>query len=322
MYKPKIDLHVHYLTDAYREGLIGRGESNPDGFPTPHWDPESHLEAMKNLRITTSMLAISSPHVNFGDETATKLLARKVNDYGAEVVKKYPGKFGLLASLPLPNVKDSIEEIHYACDILNADGFTLPTNTQGIYLGNPSLDPIFEELNKKSAVVVLHPNKPSAVPENVVTGLAIPMMEYFFDTTRTVLNMIFNGITKRFPELKIIIPHAGAVLPIIADRIAPVVLHDPAFQVDINDELKKFYYDLGGVRLPRQITRILQLVDTDRLFYGSDYPYTPEFMCQKNADMLDQTDVITQEQREAIYFGNASALFARKNNLYEVIDGQ
>lgn len=91
-------------------------------------------------------------------------MAHKVNGEGAEIVRKYPDKFGLLASLPLPNVEDSIEEIKYVLDVLHVDGFTLPTNTLGIYLGNSCLDPVMAELNKRKAVVVLHPNKPSSVP--------------------------------------------------------------------------------------------------------------------------------------------------------------
>ena len=164
---PKIDMHVHYLPQSYKEALLNSGEEKPDGFPTPEWNSDTHLEIMKRLGIATSMISISSPHINFGDEKAAKKLARIVNEEGAEVVKKYPNKFGLLASLPLPNIEDSVEEIKYAMDVLHVDGFTLPTNTQGVYLGNHSLDPIFDELNKRKAVIVLHPNKPSSVPKDV-----------------------------------------------------------------------------------------------------------------------------------------------------------
>ena len=161
------------------------------------------------------MLTISSPHINFGHEKAAKILARKVNEDGAEIVKKYPNKFGLIASIPLPNVEDSIEEIKYAMDVLHVDGFALPTNAQGVYLGDPcTTDPIFQELNKRKAVVVIHPNKPSSVPENVNEELPIPAMEFLFDTTRTVTNMIFKEL-RHFPNIKFIIPHAGAFLSIL-----------------------------------------------------------------------------------------------------------
>jgi 6-methylsalicylate decarboxylase len=307
---PKIDMHVHYLPQAYREALLNSGEKNPDGLATPEWNPEMHLEAMKHLGISTAMLSISSPHINFGDRNAAKILARRVNEDGAELVRKYPDRFGLLASLPLPDIENSIEEIQYAVDILRADGFTLPTNTRGVYLGDTSLDPIFEELNKRKAVVVLHPNKPGSVPENVVEGLPIPWMEFFFDTTRTITNLILQGTLKRFPDIKIVVPHAGAFLSILADRIYHFLINTKD-RIDVFDALKGLYYDVAGFCLPRQLAALLQIVDVDHLFYGSDYPYTPEFACIFLADALDKTNLLTDEQRRAIYYDNALELFPR-----------
>ncbi len=317
----KIDLHAHYLTEDLKEALLNRGEKNPDGFPTPEWTPEMHLEVMKHLDISTAMLSLSSPHINFGDDKAAKIIARSVNEAGAELAGKYPKQFGLLASLPLPNVENSIEEIQYAMDILHADGFTLPTNTQGVYLGDSCLDPIFEELNKRKAIVVLHPNKPSSVPKNVLEGLPMPMMEFFFDTTRTITNMILKGTIKRFPDIKIIVPHAGAFLPILADRLNSALQMLPALfeddiknakdRIDVYAELKGLYYDVAGVCLPTQLPALLQIADVDHLLYGSDYSYTPEAACKCLADALDKTDLLTDEQRYAIYKLNALKLFPR-----------
>lgn len=315
----KIDLHVHYIPEAYREALLNCGEKNPDGFPTPAWTPKEHLETMDRLGITTSMLSLSSPHINFGDKNSTKALARNVNEYGAELVRKYPGRFGLFATLPLPDIENSIEEIQYAIDILHADGFALPTNTRGIYLGNKCLDPILEELNRHKSVVVIHPNKPSSIPSNVVEGLPVPMMEFFFDTTRTVVNMILKGTMKRFADIKFIIPHAGAFLAILADRIAPALQIMPsAFgeqiekdSIDVYSALKGLYYDLAGACLPRQLADLMEIVDVDHFLYGSDYPYTSLPACTILKDALDKTEILTEEQRQCINFGNALRLFPR-----------
>lgn len=318
---PKIDLHAHYLPQAYREALLVRGERNPDGFPTPEWNPKMHLEAMKRLGISVSMLSISSPHIHFGDQNAAKILARKVNEDGAELVRKYPCQFGLLASLPLPDIENTIEEIQYAKAILHADGFTLPTNIHGVYLGNPCLDPIFEELNRHQAVVALHPNKPGSVPEHVVEGLPIPIMEFLFDTTRTVTNMILKGTLKRFPDIKFIIPHAGAFLAILADRLVPALQMIPAAfgenlnkgedKLDVYAALNQLYYDVAGACLPRQLADLLQIVDVEHLLYGSDYPYTPDFGCLALAAALNKTDLLTDKERHAIFHDNALKLFPR-----------
>lgn len=310
----KIDMHVHYVPQAYREALLANyGEKEPDGFPTPEWSPEIHLEFMNKLGITTTMLSITSPHINFGDDNAAKILARKVNEDGAEVVKKYPGRFGLLASLPLPNVEDSLEEIRYAMDALQVDGFTLPTNSQGVYLGDPSLDPIFAELNRRKAVVVLHPNEPSAIPEKVLEGFPLPFMEFFFDTTRAVINMMVKGTFKRFSDVKVVVPHAGACLPILADRLygASQIVEFGKDNIDVYATLRRLYYDVAGVCLPLQLAALLKLANKDHLLYGSDYPYTPEVGCVYLANAFDKTDLITDAQRRAIYRDNALMLFPR-----------
>lgn len=310
---PKIDVHVHYVPRAYREALLKYSKKDPDGFPTPQWDAQTHLHVSEHLGISMSMLSITSPHINFGDNYAAKVLAREVNESGAELVQKYSGRFGLLASLPLPDVTASVEEIRYAMDVLHADGFTLPTNTRGVYLGNPCLNPIFAELNKRKAVVAIHPNAPSVVPENVLENLPLPLMEFFFDTARAVTNMILQGTLKRFSDIKIIVPHAGAVLPILADRlqVGLQLLNKGKDGIDVYDALRGLYYDAAGVCLPRQLAALLQLVDSTHVLYGSDYPYTPEDGCIYLADELDKTSVITQEQRYALYRENALYLFPR-----------
>lgn len=315
----KIDLHTHYITEAYRKALLECGEKNPDGFPTPVWNPEDHLEAMERLNITTSMLSLSSPHINFGDGNATKTLARNVNEYGAELVRKYPGRFGLLASLPLPDVESSIAEIRYAIDVLHADGFALPTNTRGVYLGNKVLDPILAELNKYKSVVVIHPNKPSSIPVNVVEELPVPIMEFFFDTSRTVANMILKGTITRFADIKFVIPHAGAFLPIFADRLAAAIQMMPSTfnghiennNVDVYSALRGLYYDVAGVCLPRQLPAMMQLADADHFLYGSDFPYTSLPACMKLEEALDKTDLLTEEQHRYINYASALQLFPR-----------
>lgn len=315
---PKIDMHAHYLPDAYRKELLNKVKGNPDGFPTPEWDVETNLKVMEHLGITAAMLTLSAPHINFGDQKAAKILARKVNEDGAEIIKKYPYKFGLIASLPLPDVDDSIEEIIYAMDVLHADGFAFPTNTQGVYLGNPCLDPIFQELNKRKAVVILHPNKPSSVPENVAEELSIPAMEYLFDTTRTVTNMILKGTIRRFPDIKFVIPHAGAFLSILCDRLDSFFrfgyVQNDGEKINVYAELKSLYYDIAGMCLPNQLKTLLEIADIEHLFYGSDYPYTPDYGCTILADLIEKTELLTDEQRHNIYYTNALKLFPRLVN--------
>jgi 6-methylsalicylate decarboxylase len=268
---------------------------------------------MNSSGIDFAFLSLSSPHVNFGDQLKTNVLARETNEVGAELVSKYPKRFGLLATLPLPDVTASIEEINYSLDVLHADGFTLPTNTQGVYMGQSQLDPVFAELNRRKAVVALHPNKPGAVPEHVNELLPIPLMEFFFDTTRTVINMITKGTIQRFPDIKFIIPHASAVLPVILERLT--LVKDTLEKVNILGEsdmytdFRHLYFDLAGKPVPTQLHDLLEIVPEDHLLYGSDYPYTPSQTCIKLKNDLNETELLTATQRQKIYYENALALF-------------
>jgi predicted TIM-barrel fold metal-dependent hydrolase len=268
--RPKIDLHSHFIPAAYLEALKARGEKDPDGFKTPRYTAEGHLRLMKKLGIEHSMISISSPHINTGDAQDTANLARSTNDFGFELQEKYHGKFHLMASLPAPYKDASIDEIN-RCASRGVDGFALPTNTRGVYLGSDEFDPIFEKLNDIGAVIVMHPNKPGAVPENVNEGLPIPTMEFFFDTTRTVTNMILKGVFQKYPDIKFVVPHAGAFLPLLVDRLVLFFeLSGKMKMGTIYGILQNLYYDLAGASVPRQLESLLQIVNTDHLLYGSD----------------------------------------------------
>ncbi|HEY9162533.1 MAG TPA: amidohydrolase family protein [Desulfomonilia bacterium] len=312
----KIDMHVHYLPYAYREALLKNPGANPDRFPTPDWNPEMHLEFMEAMHITTSMISVSSPHLSFADGVYASKIARQSNEEGAELAEKYPGRFGLLASLPLPDETGSIDEIEYALDVLHADGFTLPTNARGVYLGDPKLDPVFEVLNKRRAIAVIHPTTPGLIPPNVAERAPIPMMEFFFDTTRTVTNLILNRTLKRFPDIRIVVPHAGAFLPLLADRLFAFTNFMPqdGDVPDVYAELKNLYYDVAGFCVPRQLSVLLGITGPENLLYGSDFPYTPRFGCEILADLLEKTELLTYTNRQDIYRGNAISLFPRLAN--------
>jgi len=314
----KIDLHVHFLPQAYKEALSLHGGPSRDRFPVPGWDAERHLEDMAQLGIAMAFLSLSSPHFNFGDNVAAGVVARKSNEEGAELARRYPENFGLFASLPLPDLNGSVAEIEYATHVLQVDGFALPTNARGVYLGNPVLDPVMEALNTCGAVAAVHPNRPGSIPDNVADSIPIPIMEFFFDTTRTVTNLIVNGTLQRFPNIKWIVPHAGAFLPLLVDRLSaflqfmPPQTDEPV--PDVFDLLSRLYYDVAGFCLPRQLGVLLQTVDISHLVYGSDYPYTPVFGCSMLADALENTDLLSAETRHSIFRDNALKLIPRLNN--------
>ncbi len=309
MKREKTDVHSHFFPPAYNAMLDRRGLTVLDGgFPRPEWSEEIQLASMDELGVTLSVLSISSPHLHMGDSAEAVETARASNEYGAELVKKYPQSFAVLASLPLPEIDASAGEVIYCRDVLNTAGFALPTNARGVYLGDPVLDPVMEELDKGGCVVMIHPTEPSAVPNGVDPGLPYPLMEFFFDTTRTVVNLILNRTLKKYPRIRFLIPHAGAFLPVLADRLIPMAgMLFPGEEVDIAAELAGLWYDLAGMSMPKQYGNLRQLVPDDHILYGSDTPFTPLPLCVNLAEEMDRG--LDARMREIVYCENPAALF-------------
>jgi predicted TIM-barrel fold metal-dependent hydrolase len=217
-----VDVHAHYLPPVYREALAAAGIDRPDGMPAvPDWSAGAHVALMDRLGIDTALLSVSSPGVRFGDGVGASdavALARAVNDVGAATAREHPGRFGVFASLPLPDLDASIAEVERALDGLGLDGVVLMTNVDGVYLGDPSLEPLMAELDRRGAVAFVHPTSPPCAAA-VSLGLPRPLLEFPFDSTRAVTNLLFGGTLARHRRVRWIVPHAGGTLPFLARRL-------------------------------------------------------------------------------------------------------
>ncbi|MGH7906775.1 MAG: amidohydrolase family protein, partial [Candidatus Binataceae bacterium] len=151
-----IDVHNHYLPPGYHDAVKAAFNGSPDGIPRlPDWSSSTALEMMDRQGIATAMLSVSSPGVHFGGDQAARSLARSVNEFAARLTIDHPGRFGAFASLPMPDVDGALQEIAYALDVLKLDGFVMLTNANGIYLGDERFAPVFDELNRRHAVVFI-----------------------------------------------------------------------------------------------------------------------------------------------------------------------
>ena len=309
-----IDVHAHYLTPSYRQACEAAGQVQPDGFlALPEWDSETALRLMDHLGVAAALLSISSPGVHFGNDEAARILAHQVNEEGTDIVVAHPARFGLLASLPLPDIEGALAELIHALDTLHADGIALLTQYQGHYLGDPLFEPLMAELDRRHAVAVLHPTSP-ACWEAVSFGRPRPMLEFPLDTTRAVFNLALTGTLDRYPNIRFVVPHAGGALPVLADRVhsfAMVFPSDGQQSVDVLTALRRLYYDLAGTPLPRALPALLSLVEPDRLLYGSDFPFTPAPLVEFLATMLSTIDILDQAQQQDMLRGNALRLFPR-----------
>jgi predicted TIM-barrel fold metal-dependent hydrolase len=309
-----IDVHAHFTTPAYRDALSRAGITEPDGFPyLPDWDQDGAVAAMDELGIAAALLSISSPGVHFGDDAAAARLARELNEAGAAAVAAHPDRFGLLASLPLPDVGAALAELRYAYDVLDADGVALLTNVGGVYVGDLAYAPLWAELDDRDAVVVLHPASPAAW-EATSLGRPRPMLEFPLDTTRAVVDLVLRGVTVRHPRIRFVVPHLGAALPVLADRVQAFSRLFGAADgppIDPVAELGRMYYDMAGAPLPRALPALLGLVRPDRLLYGSDHPFAPTPAITAVARDLACTDALDDRARRALVRDNALRLFPR-----------
>jgi predicted TIM-barrel fold metal-dependent hydrolase len=311
-----VDVHAHFVTDSYVRQATAAGHGRPDGMATwPVWSPKAHLELMDQHGIATALLSLSSPGVYFGDGAAARRLARQVNEYAATLGRDHPGRFGSFAILPLPDVDGALDEIAYAFDHLGADGVALMTNTGGVYLGDPRLETVFAELGRRHAVVVLHPTTPAGW-EQTALGRPAAMVEYIFDTARTVADLLVAGVFDRHRGLRVIVPHGGGALPVLVDRINEFTkLFLPPHQAAPTDavrQLSRLYYDIAGTAFPRQIPALLGLVEPDRLLFGSDYCWTPPPVVDAHIGAIDAAEIpLAGSTWRTLTTANAYRLFPR-----------
>ena len=311
----RVDLHAHYIPGFYREALLAAGHEHPDGIQAiPGWDEASALMAMDQLNVRTAILSISSPGVHFGKPHQAIDLARLVNEEAARLVERHPGRFGFFASLPVPEFDEAVVELRYALDVLNADGIVLESNQRGVYLGDDRLEPLYAEVAARNSVVFTHPTTPFGA-EHISGRYPRPMLEFMFETTRSVADFILSGVPKRHPSLRLIVPHAGAALPVLVNRIDMLMtlMTKPgdAEPLSTREAMRQLHFDLAGAPVEELLQALLSVAGPENLHYGSDFPFTPAPVCAGLAQQLEKTPLLDDGRRDQMFQGNATALLTR-----------
>ena len=310
-----IDIHAHFFTNEYLAAMRAAGLQDVDGFPLPDWSVESSLELMDRCDIKTSVLSISAPGIEFVPAASARMLTRKINEQQAKLVALYPHRFGGFALLPLPDVDGALLEMAYALDVLRLDGIVLFTNINQIYLGDKRFEPIFEELNRRNAVVFVHPVAPPGFNIERL-GFPAPAIEFPFETTRMIMNLIASGTLRRYPRVRIIVAHGGGTLPFLANRIGRNLLRfgkvSPAFTPEeVMTAFRSLYYDLTAVSHPHAIDALLTLAPPERLLYGSDHPFMLSSLIPPAIEFVYSYPKIDGATRKALSSSNALELFPR-----------
>ena len=304
-----IDVHSHIITPEFISSLEQENRLMDEGFPLPKYDANAHLKWMDEAGVQTSILTLAAP------QPSSASTIRQTNETAAKLKREHHGRYLFCAALPLPDVNAAIREAIYALDTLKADGIKLATNVQGQYLGAPELDTLFSVLNERKAVVILHPHRPDPVNRQVMQQTPLAMQEYLSETTRAVSNMITSNVLARYPQVKVVVPHCGAYLPLAVPRMKSLTPMMQANQmvgkIDWEANLAALYYDLAGAHSPEVIRMMLTITTPDHLLYGSDYPYVaPQVL---TASLARMKQYLTNEAdlapfREMIFHKNAEWL--------------
>ena len=270
---------------------------------------------MDRQGIATAMVSLSSPSAHFLPIAGRPALVRAVNDAGAELMRRHPGRFGYFATFPMPDIPASLAEMRRAFDDLGANGVILQTNTDGSYLGSPAFAPIFAELNRRKATLFLHPTSPACF-EALSLGRPAPLLEFPLDTTRTIVDLLYTRTLQTHPDVKVIVPHGGAALPALIARIAafaavPFFEPRPTSEAEVFETLERLYYDVALSAHPVPFAALRRIAPITQILFGSDWPFTPEAGVARNIRQLAQANGLSESEARAIARDNAERVFPR-----------
>lgn len=268
----RIDLHHHFAPPHWLTEVATKERLN---VRTRDWTPAKSIEDMDRAGVANAVVSITNPGLWFGDNNATRRLARECNEYAAKMIQDHPHRFGLFAAMPIPAVDATLREIEYAFDTLKADGIGLFTSYGDVWLGNAAFAPVYEELNRRRALVFTHPTIANCCG-NLIAEVPSVTVEYGTDTTRAIASLLFTGTAARYPDIRFIFSHAGGTAPYLTERFIRRErnMKDRAQRLPkgVIHELKKFYYDVALTTNSVPLAALLKLVPASQVLFGTDFP--------------------------------------------------
>ena len=280
--------------------------------PVQQWTPARSLEQLDQAGVATAMLSTSIRVSALGTSAdESRQVVRRYNEYGAELVKSHPGRFGLFGILPMPDVDGSLREIEYALDVLRADGISLFTNYRDRWLGHPQFAPVLAELNRRGAVVYTHPVTPGCCG-NLLTWVSDAVIEYPHDTTRAVVDLLLSGTFVRYRNIRWIFSHGGGTVPMLAGRIRTLAQREVKNLTEVapdgvDAELRKLFFETANAAWPSSMAALLGYLPVSQLLFGTDFPF---LTVGQNLQEL-RAGKLAADQLQRIESGNAAGLIPR-----------
>ena len=297
-----IDTHHHIYPPKHTANNLKRIVDDAPAVPSSlytNWRPRYSLDQMDQNGVATAIASISSPGVWFGNNEEGRRNARDVNEYGAQLVKDYPGRFGMWGAIPLPDTEGSLREIEYVFDVLKLDGIGLLSSYQnGKLLGHPDFAPVMDELNRRKAVVFVHPTVTCCgdpIPRVNITSIEFPT-----DTTRTITDLVYSGTLMRCPNIRFIFSHGGGTILMLLARLSGGALKPEERAATIPNgfehELQKLYYDIASVAVsPTAMMAVFNVIPKEHILFGSDIPF---WTIEKIATAMNKFDISASDLRK------------------------
>jgi predicted TIM-barrel fold metal-dependent hydrolase len=307
-----IDVHHHTVPPFWFEEVKDRITQQGGGRIVPgwlNWSPQRAIEEMDRNGIATAIASISTPGIWYGDIAQSRRLSRQCNEYAAQLARDYPGRFGLFAALPLPDIEGSLKEVEYAFDVLRANGIGLLTSYGDKWLGDAAFAPVLDEINRRKGIIYVHPAAPGCCT-SLMSYVPPFLTEFTQDTNRAILSLMYSGSLGRLRDTRFIFSHAGGTIPMLAGRITQ--LGNLPFLVEkvpngVEYELKRLYYEIANSANRPAIAALTNLVPMSQIMFGSDYPLVP---IPATAGGLDKLD-LSAADLQALRRDNAVALMPR-----------
>jgi len=305
-----VDTHHHMLPDFFWQET-DNAHAPVGGLAPLRWSKEASLSFMDDAGIDVAVTSLSTPGVHTGDSAKARTLARRCNEFAAELVHARPDRFASFACIPLPDIDASLEELSYALDVLGLDGVVAFTNSNGVYLGDTVLEPVFEELERRKAVVFVHPN-PS--PDVVAHSLGLPdnLLDFPTDTNRAVAQMHYTNRFARTAHVKYIFSHAGGSIPYLAARFAIIDEMDFIAGAEergcADDMFRRMHWDTALAASDPVFRMLRDVVGIEQVLYGTDFPYLRRDLAVRSKQQILQSSTVNAVEQSAVLGGNASRL--------------
>src|SRR5438445_7433471 len=314
-----IDTHHHILPDFFwRE--TNDSHAPIGGLAPLQWSKEAMISFMDDAEIDVAVMSVSTPGVHLGNSLKARSLARRCNELAAELLHTRPDRFASFAYIPLPDIDASLEELSYAVDVLRLDGLVLFTNSNGVYLGAAALEPVFQELERRGAVVFVHPNPSPDTPAHLL-GLPDNLIDFPTDTNRAVAQMHYTNRFARTSNVKYIFSHAGGSIPYLAARFA--IIDEMGFIAGAEqrgtaaDIFRRIYWDTALAASDPVLRMLRDVAGIDQVLFGTDFPCLRRDQAVNAKHRILESSELNHLEKHAVLGGNAARLFPRLHSLVQ-----